>query len=155
MIVAPAIADASPAALAPSAAPRADRSDFEERLGTVLDNAAGGPTQDEILREAASQLVATAFIMPLVQSMHESPWAQGPFAPGTAEKQFRPMLDQQLADEVTSASTFGLVDTIVKELGSRLPAIQNEPFRAQGSTKDPFAHLNGAGTPINLARTNR
>lgn len=81
---------------------------------------AGRPekAQHEMLQEAAGQLVADAFILPLLQTMHDSPLRpqSGPFAAGTAEKRFMPLLDQQFADRVTQSNHFPLVDSVVRHL---------------------------------------
>jgi Rod binding domain-containing protein len=70
-------------------------------------------TKREQVREAAEQLVASAFIVPVLASMRETSKAAGPFAPGTVERRFGPLLDQHLADRITQASRFTLVDAIV------------------------------------------
>jgi Rod binding domain-containing protein len=67
----------------------------------------------EVLREAAEQLVATAFITPILGALRENSLAEGPFAPNAAEKRFGPLLDQQFADRITQSAKFSLVDTIV------------------------------------------
>ena len=85
----------------------------------------------EIVRQAAAQLVASTFIMPVLQSMHDSPFLKPPFAPGFAEKQFQPLLDQQVADRLTSAARFPLIDVIVDRLmGPENPT----PHSSRGST---------------------
>jgi hypothetical protein len=82
--------------------------------GALKAAAAKGPAE---LRNAATQLVSTAFILPLLSSLHQSPFMQeGPFAPGTAEKRFAPLLDEKLADGITRSSKFTLVDGIVRRL---------------------------------------
>lgn len=69
----------------------------------------------EELRAAATQLVSSAFIMPILSAMHESPFSQkGPFAPGDAEKRFAPLLDEKLADNITRKSNFPIIDSIVR-----------------------------------------
>ncbi len=73
-------------------------------------------------REAASQFVATAFIMPVLKMMHDTPFATEPFAPNSAQKRFMPMLDWQIADRVTSSANFPLVDRIVQQMTQHLPA---------------------------------
>ena len=67
----------------------------------------------QALREAAEQLVSTAFVTPVLGGLRENSTAAGPFAPSTAEKRFGPMLDQQFADRVVRAANFPLVDAIV------------------------------------------
>ncbi len=84
-------------------------------FSSILDHAS--ETQDrEVVRQAAAQLVASTFIMPILQSMHDSPFVKPPFAPGFAEKQFQPLLDQQVADRLTSAARFPLIDVITDRL---------------------------------------
>ena len=73
-------------------------------------------TDRAVVREAATQLVSSAFIMPVLAAMRESPFVEPPFAPTFAEKQFAPLLDQQVADEITGAANFSLVDVIVERL---------------------------------------
>ena len=72
-------------------------------------------SKDE-LKEAASKLVSSALVLPVLQSLHESPWRpqSGAFAAGPSEKRFAPLLDQQFADRITQASNFGLIDSIVR-----------------------------------------
>ncbi len=82
----------------------------------LLQQATGGQTRREMAREAATQLVAEALIMPVLESMRDSPMLRPPFAPGFAEKRFAPLLDQQIADRITGASNFSLVDQIVDRL---------------------------------------
>ena len=84
----------------------------------------------EIVRQAAAQLVASTFIMPVLQSMHDSPFLKPPFAPGFAEKQFQPLLDQQVADRLTSAARFPLIDLIT----DRLMGPEKPPVATQEST---------------------
>jgi Rod binding domain-containing protein len=70
----------------------------------------------EKVRQSAAQLVSSAFILPVLESMHDSPFLQGPFAPGFAEKRFMPLLDQHIADRITSGANFPLVDVITERL---------------------------------------
>ena len=87
----------------------------EAVFSTLLDHAS--ETQDrEAVRQAAAQLVASTFIMPILQSMHDSPFMKPPFAPGFAEKQFQPLLDQQVADRLTTTARFPLIDVITDRL---------------------------------------
>ena len=70
----------------------------------------------EAVRQAAAQLVSSTFIMPVLQLMHDSSFLEPPFAPSYAEKRFQPLLDQQVADRLTSAARFPLIDVIVERL---------------------------------------
>lgn len=82
----------------------------------LLQQATGRQTRREMAREAATQLVAEALIMPVLESLRDSPMLRPPFAPGFAEKRFAPLLDQQIADRIVGASNFSLVDQIVDRL---------------------------------------
>ena len=84
-------------------------------FSAVLTRAAGGQ-QREVIRQAAAQLVSSTFILPVLQSMHDSPFLKPPFAPGYAEKRFRPLLDQHVADRLTSAARFPLIDVITDRI---------------------------------------
>ena len=68
------------------------------------------------LRESAAQLVSSAFIVPVLNSLRNSPFLEPPFAPNHAEKRFAPLLDQLIADRIVSAGNFPLVDVIVNRL---------------------------------------
>jgi hypothetical protein len=67
-------------------------------------------------REAAAQLVSTAFIVPVLESLRESPFPAGPFAPNFTERRFAPLLDEKIADRVVTSANFRLVDSIVERL---------------------------------------
>ncbi len=74
-------------------------------------------------REAATQLVASALLVPVLDTMYERPLAQPPFAPTAAEKRFAPLLSQHLADRIIGAANFPLVDAILDRLlGPEAPA---------------------------------
>ncbi|MHC4991793.1 MAG: hypothetical protein ACYTGC_12510 [Planctomycetota bacterium] len=93
-----------------------------EQFSQVLDRAALNRDR-AVAREAATRLVSSVFIMPVLASMHDSPFLEPPFAPTFAEKQFQPLLDQHVADRITGASNFPLVDVIVDRLlGPESPA---------------------------------
>ncbi len=84
-------------------------------FNAVLNKAAQDQDR-EAVRQAAAQLVSSTFIMPVLQAMHDSPFLEPPFAPGYAEKRFQPLLDQQVADRLTNAARFPLIDVIVERL---------------------------------------
>ncbi len=80
----------------------------------ALMNASTGERR-EAAESAAKQLVSSALVMPVLESMRESNFGEdGPFSPGMVEQRFAPMLDQQLADRITGAANFGLVQQIVE-----------------------------------------
>jgi len=85
---------------------------------------AGSSGTRAALRQAVEGLVSSALVLPALATLRESSMAAGAFAPGTAEKRFGPLLDQHIADHVTSAANFPLVEAIVSKLAQRygLPA---------------------------------
>jgi hypothetical protein len=106
--------------------PRAG-SDEAASFRRALDAAVAGGAGPEAVREAATQFVASAFIVPALDALHESPFNDGPFAPGPGEKRFAPLLDQHLADRITHAARFPLVDVIVERLTSPRPGGGSTP----------------------------
>ena len=70
-------------------------------------------------RAAASRLVASAFIEPVLSSLREGPFAAPLFEPGPMEKRFGMMLDWQIADRITEAANFPLVDAVADRLMPR------------------------------------
>jgi len=81
----------------------------------ALMNASVGERR-EAAEVAAKQLVSSALVMPVLESMRESTFnTDGPFSPGMVEERFAPMLDQHLADRITGAANFGLIDKIVEQ----------------------------------------
>jgi len=103
------------------------------RGGELFSQALHQATQDQdraVARNAATQLVSSVFIIPVLAALHDSPFAKPPFAPSFAEKQFQPLLDQQIADRIAGAANFSLVDVIV----DRLLGPESPPAPAPGVT---------------------
>ncbi|MFP4143726.1 MAG: hypothetical protein ACOCTI_03245 [Phycisphaeraceae bacterium] len=71
-------------------------------------------------REAAEQLVATAFIKPLLQQVRNDPFKSDLFHGGQGEEAFGQRLDTILADRMVQRMNFPLVDTIAKSVGSKV-----------------------------------
>jgi Rod binding domain-containing protein len=67
-------------------------------------------------RQTAEQLVAVAFLQPLLKQLRESSHAAPPFAPTQAEKQFGALSDAELAQQLTHAAHFPLVDRLARDL---------------------------------------
>jgi hypothetical protein len=66
--------------------------------------------------ETAAQLVSIALVQPILAQLRESSLAEGPFAPGDAERRFGPMLDQELAERITRGTHFPLTDAVARRL---------------------------------------
>lgn len=88
-------------------------------FSSVLARAAG-KSKDKLdekqAHEAAADFVAAAFIEPLLKTLRESNQAAPPFAPGTGEKQFRGLMDAQLARHISRGAHFPLVDRVARDL---------------------------------------
>lgn len=73
-------------------------------------------------RLAATQFVSSAFIVPVLATLHESSFQVEPFAPNFAENRFAPLLDEQIADRIVGSANFKLVDVIVDRVMRRSAA---------------------------------
>lgn len=74
--------------------------------------------KESVARDAATKLVSSTLVLPILASMRESEFLEGPFKPGVFERRFAPLLDQEVADSITTSSNFNLVDSIVKQIES-------------------------------------
>lgn len=88
----------------------------------------GEETRLEQARASARQLVSTAFIQPILEQARSNSMAAGPFAAGSAERRFGPMLDRILAEAATEASSFPLVDAVTERFAG--PRARPDPLRA-------------------------
>ncbi len=79
------------------------------------------------VRQAAIQYVSSAFIVPILERLHESPFQVEPFAANFAEKRFAPLLDEQIADRIVGSANFKLVDDIVERVAGRLSTARPAP----------------------------
>ncbi|MEE8509291.1 MAG: hypothetical protein V3T07_09525 [Myxococcota bacterium] len=111
-------------ALIPRAGPGPSFADLLQQTARPTESPA------EAAREAAARLVSSSFIMPVLTSLRESTEAAEPFAPGPVERRFAPMLDWIIADRITEAANFSLIDAIVERLG--LPGATREERHDDG-----------------------
>ena len=82
-------------------------------LPTIADFSA--PTYERA-DTVARQLVAQAFLVPLLKEVRESTSAHGMFAPGAAEKRFGPIVDHQMADALMTKLDLDVVAKIRQDL---------------------------------------
>lgn len=108
---------AAPRPVVATAKARAAGASFERHLGAAAPDA-----RLVAAREAAKQTVASTLVLPILQSLRDSSMLTGPFAPGIGERRFLPLLDQHLADRITSAAHFPLVDAVTEQLIGRSEA---------------------------------
>ena len=72
--------------------------------------------QESTVRDADSKLVSSSLVLPILASIRDGgQFMQEPFKPGVVERRFGPLLDQAIADEITTSSRFTLVDSIVEQ----------------------------------------
>jgi len=69
-------------------------------------------------RTAASQLVATALVQPILAELRSSPFKSDLFHGGRGEEVFRQQLDTVLAERIASSPGFGAVETVAAQLNS-------------------------------------
>ncbi len=101
----------STAAVAPTAAQADAR--HEVAFADIMRRARGGASADEV-RTAAEDLVANAFIAPVLRQMRETSDAAPPFQQTPAEKQFGQMLDAETARQIVRKSDLPLVDRLAQ-----------------------------------------
>lgn len=98
--------------LQPTPAPSAE--DSFAGIMAMASNKAG--SREERARDAAEQFVALTFVQPALKSLREGNQAAPPFAPSEGEKQFRALLDAELAHRIVHKAHFALVDRVAHDL---------------------------------------
>jgi Rod binding domain-containing protein len=86
---------------------------------------AAKPTFEQQLRGAAEQLVATAFISPILAESRDSPFKSEMFHGGQAEDIFGQQLDTILSERISTAAGFSLTDAIVSQFSKQPNALSN------------------------------
>jgi len=81
-------------------------------------------TAEERARLGAEQLVAISFVEPILSMVRESDNAAPPFKPTRAEKQFRALLDADLAQRIVRGANFPLVGRLARQMLQASPAPQ-------------------------------
>lgn len=92
--------------------PMVTGSGFQSELMRVR----SGATPEQKARAAAEEFVATALVKPVLSRMREGSQAAAPFAPGPYEKQFGPLIDNEIAKRLVQASRFDIVDAVARNL---------------------------------------
>ncbi len=87
-------------------------------------------TTEQQIEQAARQLVASTFIVPILSALRESPFQTSMFGPTMAEKRLGPVFDQQLADRIVAKAEFPLVSRI-KEQFLEAVCTRQEPSTTQ------------------------
>ncbi|MEO0515084.1 MAG: rod-binding protein [Planctomycetota bacterium] len=103
-----------PAASAAGTGPvRLGGKDFAAVLSDTSANDAREIKNDEV-REAADQLVASAFILPMLEQARNDPFKSDMFHGGKGEEVFGQQLDVIFADNITKSANFGISDALVR-----------------------------------------
>ncbi len=89
---------------------------FAQTLGKHADTPDVPRSPAQQARDAAEGLVSQTFVQPMLKLFRDSNRAAPPFAPTPAEKQFRSLMDVQLAQQIVSAKQFPIVDAIADHL---------------------------------------
>jgi len=91
---------------------------IQETVNELEQRLAGAGHEDvvEDVDSAARQLVASTFIVPLLSSMRESPFAVEPFGPTMAERRMGPMRDQQVADRMLGQVDWSIIDSVKRSI---------------------------------------
>ena len=83
---------------------------FEANLEANLDAAA------EKLQESSAKLVASALLLPMLNSMQNDPFRSDLLNGGMAEDTFRSMLNTRLADAIVQRNDFDLTEQISRPM---------------------------------------
>jgi len=100
------------------------------------------------LREAAQQMVASAFILPLLQQVRDDPFKSDLFHGGKSEDLFGQQLDTILADRIVDASRLGVADAIVDRMSRVVMGRQ----AYQNQTTDPQSLPQQGASPTSLKK---
>ena len=108
MIAPPSAAIATPLSATTQANARNDVA-----FADIMRQARGAASVDDV-RQAAEDLVANAFIAPVLRQMRETSDAAPPFQQTPAEKQFGQMLDIETARQIVRKSDLPIVDRLTQ-----------------------------------------
>lgn len=78
-------------------------------------------------RESADQLIASAFILPVLEEVRNSPFKTEMFSGGRGEEVFGQQLDVIFAERITQSAGFGLSDALVRQFGQASSESTPEP----------------------------
>jgi Rod binding domain-containing protein len=104
--------------------------DFDKLLAgqsatAQVSGGAGSLTSAEAkqLRQATEQMVASAFILPMLQQIRQDPFKSDLFHGGQGEEMFGQLLDTQLADRIVKRTNFPLVESLYNEMARRVTGV--------------------------------
>jgi Rod binding domain-containing protein len=89
----------------------------QQRRGNFDQTLQQATSRTEQVEEAADQLVAAAFILPLLEQVRDDPFKSDMFHGGQAEEIFGQQLDVLLADRISASANFGLSESLAHQFG--------------------------------------
>ncbi len=113
-----------------------DRGRFTELMRVSFDRQPDAAGEKEELRNAANQLVAVAFIKPLMAQMRESPFRNGMFHGGQGETIFQEHLDTVIADRISARSNFSIADAVYRRMSRSARTVSGEATWPQTNRVD-------------------
>jgi len=84
-------------------------------------------TPEEAARRAAEEFVSISMVQPILASLRETEDAAAPFAPGDAERRFRPMLDAEIARRIVQREDYALVNEVARRMLERTGGAAGAP----------------------------
>ncbi|MEE9211186.1 MAG: hypothetical protein V3U29_00865 [Phycisphaeraceae bacterium] len=100
-----------------SVAVQGPRRRFDERL-TVAAAATerAGRSVEQVVRQAAEQLVATTLVQPILAAVRNDPFKSELFHGGLAEDMFGSQLDTLISERITRATRLPIVDAVYDKI---------------------------------------
>ncbi|WP_432799091.1 rod-binding protein [Poriferisphaera sp. WC338] len=124
-----------------------DRHDFVKRLAaaqggvTVADKEEDKQAElEQKVRQAAEQLVASAFVTPMLKQMRSDPFKTELFHGGRGEDIFMQQWDTQVADHMVKRQGFDMVDAvynqIIQTIDTKQSGVDAESFARAGMKQE-------------------
>lgn len=88
----------------------------QESFQSVIARANAPTDRAKRARQAAEQLIATTFVEPILKHARETYNPAPPFAQGPGERQFRALMDAELAHRIVHAARWPLVERLASNL---------------------------------------
>lgn len=115
-----------------------------------LRQAHGAPTRPDTARlRVAAQEFEAVFIHQMLKTMRWSLPVGGPLAPGSGQKMYQDMLDDEMARSMARGGGLGLADVLVRDLLHRMTGEKNS---SSPVTSWPISQGEGRGNPEGGAR---
>jgi len=113
------------------------RAEFAGRLAKAMERSqenteTKGETEidrkEQQARDASEQLVASTFLLPLLDQLEDSPFKTDIFHGGMGEDIFKQQLNTMISDRIASTPNFPLVDTVTSHILGKQPELPLHSF---------------------------